>query len=419
MPDPWATAARRPVLAWLGPPPESALSDAIRGIGEFRLGPDRAADLWLVWSSPTIRALQILSRAPVDTIVIHPTAPDRKLRQRFIDAGAREVVSVGALPLTLSRLAAPPPVTDSNEWEQPRAGELRGGMGTDSWLVSEESVTTQHRPTPPREVAPPAQSAGPLSSFQPGSLFGGGSALGSLGLGDSGPSGSGPSGSGLTGGARAQESETTAQLGDAEALRRALEPSTERLSRSLEPATEMLSRSLEPASAAVDPVSADVWPPPGLEEWIVGLERYIQARARWMQRARGRLKHYLELCHLREQMPLGTVERPRIDVFGQAKGKGQDTPPLRWPLLIRRTVGPGGTEVQVEEGRLMMVGTDGLVLDVTFQAGPKQKLLLDLNLSTEENAQIMVETAWQRRIGLRRWHVGAFILQMRRVRLDG
>lgn len=374
MQEPRAARTQSNIVAWLGPPPQAELSASIGRLAELRMGPDRNATIWVVWSSPTIRALQILSRAPVPAIVVHPKKPAKETEKRFLDAGAREVVSLRALPVTLQRhLGAQLLHTEAETEHQPFDSVP---MGTDSWL-REPSLDSD----PPADKLP--------TSFNPASLLGGGSVLKGLPTVDRTPNPDLP--------------DDAPQ--DAAALKRALEP-----------ATELVSRSLEPPSAPVSDAPEDGWPPESMAAWILGLERYIQTRGRWLQRARAKLKHYLELCYLREQMPLAVGDRPRIDVFGQVKG--QEIEPLRWPLLIRRTVGEGGAEVQVEQGKLLHVGTDGLTLEVGFQAGPKQKLLLDLNLSATENAQIMVEAAWQRRLGLRRFQVGAYILQMRRVKLD-
>lgn len=375
MPEPRAARTHSNVVAWLGPPPQAELSASIGRLAELRMGPDRNATIWVVWSSPTIRALQILSRAPVPAIVVHPKAPAKETEKRFLEAGAQEVVSLRALPLTLQRhLGAHLEHTEDESEHQPFDAVP---MGTDSWL-REGSLDSD----PPSDRPP--------SSFNPGSLLGGGAVLKGLPTVDR----------------RSRPEIPDDAPQDAEALKRALEP-----------ATELVSKSLEPPSAPLSDAPVDGWPPEGMEAWILGLERYIQTRGRWLQRARAKLKHYLELCYLREQMPLAAGERPRIDVFGQIKG--QEIKPLGWPLLIRRTVGEGGAEVQVEQGKLLHVGTDGLIIEVGFQAGPRQKLLLDLNLSPTENAQLMVEAAWQRRLGVRRFHVAAFILQMRRVALEG
>ena len=325
------------------------------------MGPDARAEVWVVWSEPRSRALAMVRRAQVPTIVVSTNAPGRGDRQLWLDAGARDAVSLSALPITLARRLR----------SIPRADEAPARRASQSG----ETVAS----VPPTDApAPPQRLGAAKSPFAPEPLF----------QSDRTP---------LPG--RTDDLDPQA----AEKLRRSLAPEP--------PPPPPSSRAL-PAMAVQTQAS---WPPPGLDEWVLGLERYIEARTRWLTRARAKLKHYLELCHLREQMPLGTTPRVPVDVFGQTKG--QEVQPLSWPVMVRRTAHDGET-LRVDEGKLQRVGTDGLVVEVLFRAEPRQRMLLDLSIDSQTNAQLMVESQWQQRLGIKRWQIGALILQMRRVELD-
>jgi hypothetical protein len=69
--------------------------------------------------------------------------------------------------------------------------------------------------------------------------------------------------------------------------------------------------------------------------------------------------------------------------------------------------------ITTSEGRIVTLGNDGLLLELDFQAAPCQKLVVDLTVEPGMNAQLLLETRWQRRLGVKRWHVGALIQEMR------
>ena len=355
------TASATPIVAWFGPQPPVDLRKAIQALATLSMGPDARADLWVVWSEPQPRALAMVRRARVPTIVVSTQAPARSARQKWLDAGAGDAVSLSALPITLARRLR----------SIPRAEEAPAPRASQSG-EPQSSLPPTDAPAPPRRlgVSSPPFAPEPLFQSNRSSLPG-----------------------------RTDDLDPEA----AEKLKRSLIPEA--------PPTPPTTRAL-PAMAVQTEAS---WPPPGLDDWVRGLERYIEARTRWLTRARAKLKLYLELCHLREQMPLGTTPRLPIDVFGQTKG--QDVQPLSWPVMVRRTA-HDGESLRVDEGKLQHVGTDGLVVEVIFRAEPRQRMLLDLSIDSQTNAQLMVESQWQRRLGIKRWQIGALILQMRRVELD-
>jgi hypothetical protein len=58
-------------------------------------------------------------------------------------------------------------------------------------------------------------------------------------------------------------------------------------------------------------------------------------------------------------------------------------------------------------------GTDGMVLELDFNASPRQKLVADLPVDQNTNAQLLVEARWQRRVSPSRWQLGVIALEMR------
>lgn len=184
------------------------------------------------------------------------------------------------------------------------------------------------------------------------------------------------------------------------------------------------------SSGAVDPSSlvwarvdgADPFPPlrragapaaldEAAQRYLVVLDRYLERREEVLAAmGPGALSRYLELGHLREQVPTATgVRGARLDPYGRSRSG----PELDWEVLVRRFPSRGA-ELELSEGRIHAVGTDGLVLLAPFAASPRQRLLLDLPMDASLNAQLICEARWQRRVGVRRWHVGALILDMRR-----
>lgn len=155
-------------------------------------------------------------------------------------------------------------------------------------------------------------------------------------------------------------------------------------------------------------------PNEAVQAYVVALERYLERREE-LTAALGAdgLSRFLELAHLREQVPAClNPTRTRLDPYG--RGRAEDGPD--WPVLVRR-LRSRGAEIELSEGRVVSIGTDGLVIVSLFAAAPRQRLLLDLPLDEISNVQLICEARWQRRMGMRRWQVGALLLELRRRRL--
>jgi hypothetical protein len=102
--------------------------------------------------------------------------------------------------------------------------------------------------------------------------------------------------------------------------------------------------------------------------------------------------------------------------FGQTFGSVEQQ--LGWPLLLRRGPSRKRQGNDVLRGSVFGVGTDGLIVDLDFQAAPRQKLVGDLPVDLTQNAQLLFEARWQRRVAASRWHLGLLILEMRLRPLD-
>ncbi len=152
----------------------------------------------------------------------------------------------------------------------------------------------------------------------------------------------------------------------------------------------------------------------GVVRYIRALERYLERRDE-VVRVLGEdgLTRFLELSHLREQVPASLGGRLRLDPYG----RGRDSEAPDWKVLVRR-MKPRTREIEVSEGRLYAIGTDGVVIVTLFAAAPRQRLLVDLPLDDATNVQFIYEARWQRRVAAHRWHVGALLVEMRRRPLD-
>lgn len=154
-----------------------------------------------------------------------------------------------------------------------------------------------------------------------------------------------------------------------------------------------------------------------VEPWVTALRRYLNLREQWAGRwGKDGLDRLLELSHIRSQVPSAVVPEVAHNTFGQALGTSRS--PLGWPILLRR--GPNrSNQIEVAEGEVVHAGTDGLVIEVGFEASERQKLVGDLMVDDERNAQFLLEARWQRRVSARRWHLGFLILEMRLRPLSG
>lgn len=170
--------------------------------------------------------------------------------------------------------------------------------------------------------------------------------------------------------------------------------------------------------------SADPFPPlrlGGMSSGSEDIRRYVKALERYLERrdevvrvlGEDGLTRFLELAHLREQVPATLGGRQRLDPYG--RGRSADAPD--WKVLIRR-MKPRTREIEVSEGRMEAIGTDGVVLVTLFAAAPRQRLLVDVPYDSVTNVQFIFEARWQRRVAAQRWHVGALLVEMRARPLD-
>ncbi|NOY25969.1 MAG: hypothetical protein GXP62_08870 [Oligoflexia bacterium] len=166
------------------------------------------------------------------------------------------------------------------------------------------------------------------------------------------------------------------------------------------------------------PLRLDVLASQGSDEirrYVLSLDRYLERRDEVIRlMGEDGLTRFLELAHLREQVPASVGGRQRLDPYG----RGRQAAPPDWKLIVRR-LQPRTRQIEVSEGRMYAVGTDGVVLVTVFAAAPCQRLLVDLPYDAISNVQFIYEARWQRRIAARRWHVGTLLVEMRRRPLDG
>ena len=87
--------------------------------------------------------------------------------------------------------------------------------------------------------------------------------------------------------------------------------------------------------------------------------------------------------------------------------------PVSWVALIRRGPARGRSGIEVAEVRIVGAGNIGITLSVPFAANPRQKLVMDVAVDADTNAQLLLQARWQRRTGTERWLLGALVLEMR------
>lgn len=170
----------------------------------------------------------------------------------------------------------------------------------------------------------------------------------------------------------------------------------------------------QPANDAFPPLRVpqpDGEVPETVGPWVASIQRYLTLRDQWVGRwGKDGLDRLLELSHVRAQVPAAAAPEVAFNTFGQAHGTSGAR--LGWPILLRR--GPSRSrQIQVAEGEVVHAGTDGLVLEVGFEASERQKLVGDLTVDDNRNAQFLLEARWQRRVSARRWQLGFLILEMR------
>jgi hypothetical protein len=146
--------------------------------------------------------------------------------------------------------------------------------------------------------------------------------------------------------------------------------------------------------------------------WVDQLGPYLEMRdsllGGW---SNGVLERYLELVHRRAMVAPRLDGDPVPDTLGEVHGTR--TLPVSWPALIRRGPARGRSGIEVAETRIVGAGTDGITIDVPFAANPRQKLVMDVAVDNDTNAQLLLQARWQRRTGTERWLLGALVLEMR------
>lgn len=152
--------------------------------------------------------------------------------------------------------------------------------------------------------------------------------------------------------------------------------------------------------------------PAALTLYVDGLQRYLSARDAWVARwGEEGLTRMLELFQVREQVPPKIDGQPHIIAFGQTFGSAEQA--LHWPVLLRRGPSRRRQGIDTIQAQVLGAGTDGMVLELDFNASPRQKLVADLPVDQNTNAQLLVEARWQRRVSPSRWQLGVIALEMR------
>ena len=146
--------------------------------------------------------------------------------------------------------------------------------------------------------------------------------------------------------------------------------------------------------------------------WVDALGPYLQMRdsllGGW---ANGVLERYLELTHRRALVSPRMDGAPTPDTLGEVHGTR--SLPVSWMALVRRGPSRGRSGIEVAEARIVGAGSDGITLSVPFAANPRQKLVMDVAVDADTNAQLLLQARWQRRTGTERWLLGVLVLEMR------
>lgn len=152
--------------------------------------------------------------------------------------------------------------------------------------------------------------------------------------------------------------------------------------------------------------------PAEVRTWVDQLGPYLEMRdallGGW---SNGVLERYLELVHRRAMVAPRLDDDQVPDTLGEVHGTR--SLPVSWPALIRRGPARGRSGIEVAEARIVGAGTDGITLDVPFAANPRQKLVMDIAVDADTNAQFLLQARWQRRTGTERWLLGVLVLEMR------
>jgi len=144
-----------------------------------------------------------------------------------------------------------------------------------------------------------------------------------------------------------------------------------------------------------------------VQRYIQSLQRYLRHRDPALQAAGG-LDRYLELLQLRDQVGPDDATIS-ASTYGGSLSRPEDV--LNWPVALRRS--EGEQSIENSEARILTTGEDGLVLAIDFRPKTRQRLLIDLEVQDDINAQMLIEVRWVRQVTPGRWHTGALIHQMR------
>lgn len=348
-----------PVIAWLGSPPPQGVAESLADIAEIRTEWTPEVQLIAVWAAAGVDQLRKLPRRtrrpPVIAAAGHD--PSHGERMAWIRAGADDLVSLSALPVAVARrLQAAPSAAESE-------GDPEG-------LDHTPVLSRRRDPTSlvePLGMGPDASDArgAPATGSEPGGLMQ--------------RSSMGQSGTGIN------------SVGAASSAGR--------------------SRATHDAFPPLRVPQPDGGIPANVGPWVSSVQRYLDQREQWVGRwGKDGLDRLLEMIHVRSQVPAAVSSELSYSPFGHANGTSHVR--VGWPLLVRR--GPtAGRQIEVAEAEVLHAGTDGLVLDIGFEALEKQKLVADLMVSERSNAQILLEARWQRRVTPRRWQLGVLLLELR------
>jgi hypothetical protein len=356
MPEDRSSRPESALIAWIGAPPPAELGGALPPHTRLHLGLTPRADLLVVRAEAGPEVLRQLPLPAVHPPIIAaaPTDPSTAERMAWIKAGAEDLVSFAALPIAVGRRLK-------------RLARERGGAEEPSRPVSWPRGADEAA----RAARPPEDAArSPLALTRS-----------------------------LPGGA-----EKPPRLRSEAPL-----PSTAPPAR---PRDEFPALTVPQPASGVDP---------HVRPWVDALVGYIEQRdavvGTWRE---GRLERLLELLHHRERLaasatqaapPQGRGAGSVSSTFGSPPGPGQ--PGIVWPVLIRRGPSRGRKGIEVDEGRVLAVGTDGLCLSLPSPAGSRQKMVLDLCADRNNNAQLLVQARWQRRVAADRWVLGVLVLEVR------
>jgi hypothetical protein len=153
--------------------------------------------------------------------------------------------------------------------------------------------------------------------------------------------------------------------------------------------------------------------PPQLRAWSDALVAYLLERESFVGNWReGRLDRLLSMLHQRERLADAAGDRSAAKTTSGTYGN-PSLSGLSWPVLVRRGPSRERRGLEAAEGRIVAVGSDGLILAAAFAVGARQKMVIDLAADEDTNLQLLVQARWQRRTGPDRWLFGLIVLEAR------